>query len=96
MSRAQDLTLFVFMDALGWGLVKKHGFLADLLPYRQPVESVLGYSSTCVPTILTGRMPREHGHMAFFAYDPAKYPSGGRRAWRGCLRRWRGERACGG
>jgi predicted AlkP superfamily pyrophosphatase or phosphodiesterase len=74
MRQSRDLSLFVFVDALGWGLVEKHGFLADLLPYRQPVESVLGYSSTCVPTILTGRMPREHGHMAFFAYDPARSP----------------------
>ena len=35
MSRAKDLTVFVFVDALGWGLVQKHGFLG-FSPFARP------------------------------------------------------------
>ncbi len=62
----KTLSLFVFIDALGWELVKQSSFLDDLLPHRSPLDTVFGYSSTCEPTILTGKMPRDHGHFAFF------------------------------
>lgn len=71
---ARELALFVFVDALGSELAERHGVLGDLLPARGPVGTVLGYSCTCAPTILTGRMPREHGHFSFFAYDPPRSP----------------------
>jgi hypothetical protein len=70
----RKLSLFVFIDALGWELAERHGFLDDLLGARAPLATVLGYSSACDPTILTGRLPREHGHFAFFCYDPAASP----------------------
>ena len=38
------------------------------------LNTIFGYSSTCDPTILTGKMPREHGHFAFFAYNPDASP----------------------
>ena len=62
----KKLSLFVFIDALGWELAQQYSFLDDLLPRRSPLGTVFGYSSTCEPTILTGTMPREHGHFAFF------------------------------
>ena len=71
---ARELALFVFVDALGHELAERHRILADVLPSRRPVETVLGYSCTCAPTILTGRLPRDHGHFSFFAYDPARSP----------------------
>ena len=64
----------MFIDAFGWELVRRHEFLDDMLPYRSPLETVFGYSSTCHPTIITGRLPREHGHFTFFYYNPAKSP----------------------
>jgi Type I phosphodiesterase / nucleotide pyrophosphatase len=70
----QTLSLFVFVDALGWELVKRHDFLATLAPTRARLETVLGYSCTCDPTILTGRLPQEHGHFSFFAYAPKRSP----------------------
>jgi hypothetical protein len=73
-AEGKGLSLFVFIDALGWELVRRHGFLDDLLPTRAPLETIFGYSSTCDPTILTGVLPRDHGHFAFFAYDPARSP----------------------
>lgn len=70
-----EVALFVFIDAFGWELLKRHpDFLADELPFRSRLESVLGYSSTCDPTIITGLMPQDHGHFSFFAYAPEKSP----------------------
>ncbi len=69
-----SISLFVFIDALGWEILSAHPFLDDILTTRAPVESVFGYSSTCDPTIITGRMPHDHGHFSFFLYDPANSP----------------------
>lgn len=33
-----------------------------------------GYSCTAIPTILSGKRPDEHGHLAFYDYAPAKSP----------------------
>ena len=62
----KSLDLFIFIDALGWKQVQERDFLADLLPRRQKCGTVFGYSSTCDPTILTGKMPDEHGHFSCF------------------------------
>jgi len=68
------LDIFAFVDALGWEVLRGRTFLEDELPWRQPVRSVLGYSSACVPSILTGRMPRDHGHWSFFYCSPQTSP----------------------
>ena len=62
----KTLDLFIFVDALGWKQVQERDFLADLLPLRNRCQTVFGYSSTCDPTILTGKMPDEHGHFSCF------------------------------
>jgi len=66
--------IFVFIDALGWKQVGKYGFLDDLLPNRRRIEMQFGYSCTAIPTILSGKQPREHGHLAFYDWAPAKSP----------------------
>ncbi len=66
--------LYVFIDAFGWELLRSTSFLEDMLHVRQPVETIFGYSSTCDPTILTGVLPREHGHFSFYVYDPDHSP----------------------
>jgi hypothetical protein len=71
---APSLDLFVFADALGWVQAERRAFARDLLPVRQPCDTLLGYSSTCDPSILTGRLPQEHGHFSFFVYDPPRSP----------------------
>ena len=73
-SRKPPLTLCVFIDALGWEIVRNRPFLQDALPIRTPIETVFGYSCTCGPTILTGKMPRDHGHLAFWSYAPERSP----------------------
>ncbi len=70
----KTLSLFVFIDALGWELVRNRDFLEPEARIKKPLETVFGYSSTCDPTIITGAAPRDHGHFSFFVYDPAKSP----------------------
>ncbi len=76
-----SVDIFVFVDALGWRLAEERGFLRDLLPYRNPCDTIFGYSCTCDPTILTGRLPHEHGHFSFFAFDPQRSPFRWARRW---------------
>jgi predicted AlkP superfamily pyrophosphatase or phosphodiesterase len=70
----QRLSLFIMVDACGWEIVKNHPFLKDLAPNRRKLESVFGYSSTCVPSILSGRWPDEHRNWCYFIYDPKNSP----------------------
>lgn len=69
-----SLSLCIFIDALGWEILKAHNFLDDVLIHKKPLETIFGYSATCDPTILTGLLPRDHGHFSFYAYDPEHSP----------------------
>ncbi len=64
----------MFVDALGWEIVERHGFCRKSLPFRYPVKMQLGYSSTAIPTILSGKAPVEHKHFSFYYYDPVNSP----------------------
>lgn len=64
----------VFIDALGWEVLKNREFLELELPFRRKLRSVFGFSSACVPSILTGRTPRDHGHWSYFYYSPDTSP----------------------
>jgi len=68
------LPLFVFIDACGWEIIKEGAFARDFAPNRKQLESVFGYSSTCVPSILSGRWPVEHRNWCYFVYDPKNSP----------------------
>jgi hypothetical protein len=68
------LPLFVFIDACGWEIIKEDPFLNAVAPFRHRLQSVFGYSSTCVPSILSGRRPVEHRNWNYFVYDPAHSP----------------------
>jgi hypothetical protein len=74
MKYRQPISLFVLIDALGWQLLQTHDFLADLLPFRTRLRTVLGFSSGAIPTILTGLLPARHGHWNLIYYDPAGSP----------------------
>ncbi len=73
-SCAQQLHVFVLVDALGWQFIQKRDFLQDVLPYRTPLRTVLGFSSGAIPTILTGLPPARTGHWNLFYYDPQGSP----------------------
>ena len=66
--------VFVFVDALGWKQVVRYHFLEDLLPHRRSIEMQFGYSCTAIPTILTGKRPDAHGHLAFYDWAPERSP----------------------
>lgn len=64
----------MFIDALGWEIIKDTDFLKDLVPNRYRVQMQFGYSSTAIPTILTGEKPTAHKHLSFYYYAPEKSP----------------------
>jgi len=68
------LPLFVFIDACGWEIIKRDPFLTAAAPNRRRLSSVFGYSSACVPSILSGRWPVEHRNWNYFVYDPVHSP----------------------
>src|SRR5262245_9698387 len=68
------LPLFVFIDACGWEIIKSDPFVQKFAPNRKRLDSVFGYSSACVPSILSGRWPVEHRNWCYFVYDPQKSP----------------------
>ncbi|MGB7552036.1 MAG: alkaline phosphatase family protein [Chromatiaceae bacterium] len=72
--KAPKISMVVFIDALGWEVLKGRRFLEAQLPVRRKLRSVFGFSSACIPSILTGLLPREHRHWSFFYYSPKTSP----------------------
>jgi len=68
------LPLFVFVDACGWEIIKDDCFVTDLAPHRRRLRSVFGYSSACIPSILSGQLPVEHRNWCYFVHDPKNSP----------------------
>jgi len=68
------LPLFVFIDACGWEIIKNDPFVQKFAPNRKRLDSVFGYSSACVPSILSGRWPEDHRNWCYFVYDPQNSP----------------------
>ena len=68
------LPLFVFIDACGWEIIKDDPFAQSLASHRRRLQSVFGYSSACVPSILSGRWPEQHRNWSYFVYDPEHSP----------------------
>jgi Type I phosphodiesterase / nucleotide pyrophosphatase len=69
-----SLSIYVLVDALGWEIVRERPFLDDILVDRRWLATVLGYSSGAIPTLLSGRLPQEHGHWNCFYHAPAASP----------------------
>src|SRR5215470_751065 len=88
------LPLFIFIDALGWEILKGDPFVQGLTPYRHRLESVLGYSSACLPSILSGRWPVEHRNWSYFVYDPLRSPFRSLRALRWLPKALTSRRIC--
>jgi len=68
------LPLFIFIDACGWEIIRHDPFANDFAPDRKRLESVFGYSSACIPSILSGCWPEEHRNWCYFVYDPRNSP----------------------
>lgn len=76
------LPLFIFVDACGWEIIKQDPFACEFAPNRKRLNSVFGYSSACVPSILSGRWPDEHRNWCYFVFDPKNSPFKSLRALR--------------
>jgi len=74
VNRKPRLRIFVLIDALGWQFLEGRKFLCDLLSYRIPLRTVLGYSSGAIPSILSGLPPAQNGHWNLYYYDPEGSP----------------------
>ena len=72
--KRKTIEIFLFIDALGWKIVNDHKFLEDLLPYRKSAFMQFGYSSSAIPTILSGKTPAEHGHLGLFRFTRKDSP----------------------
>ncbi len=71
----KKLRLFLFIDAFGWEVSRRHPeFLNGLVRDSKPLETILGYSSACDPSIISGRTPSEHRLWSSFYYDPENSP----------------------
>lgn len=75
MEKASSLTLFIFIDAMGWEILERHpNFLKEIAPKRQRLRTVFGYSSACDPSIISGLLPHQHLHWSSFYYAPHSCP----------------------
>lgn len=66
--------VFVLIDAMGWAYVRDRDGLSDILPYKQELTTVLGFSSGAIPSILSGQLPQQNGHWNLFYFAPDKSP----------------------
>jgi hypothetical protein len=63
--KRKRVALFVMIDALGAEHLRTREFLPEL-PYRAALRTVLGFSCSCQPTLLSGKLPAQHGHGAMY------------------------------
>lgn len=74
-AKKEKLSLFIFIDAFGWEVKQRHPeFLKGLIKDSKPLETILGYSSACDPSIISGLTPGEHKLWSSFYYDPDGCP----------------------
>lgn len=67
-------TLFFLIDALGWEWIKDTPLLGEAATTRRPLKTVLGFSCSAIPSILTGKFPAEHGRWNLLYYSPQTSP----------------------
>ncbi len=71
----RQLSLFLFVDAMGWEVIQRHPeLLSQVAPNRKRLETIFGYSSACDPSIISGKLPNEHGLWSSFYYSPETSP----------------------
>lgn len=66
----KKLALYTFIDAFGHEIYKQHpDFLKDIVVDSKPLKSVLGFTNTCLPSILSGQYPQDHAQASLFFYS---------------------------
>lgn len=93
MGKNYDTALFILVDALGWEISQRVDFLKEQKFFKKKLRSILGYSSTCYPSIFTGKLPQEHNlwNSYFYSKNPVSpdwikyckyFPKKIRNSWR--------------
>ena len=59
------ISIVLIVDACGWLVAGRSPALQDLGHHRR-LRSVLGYSSACIPSLISGAWPEEHLHWSAF------------------------------
>ncbi len=73
--KREKVCVCVFIDALGWDIVQRHSkFLKSIAPERKELKTILGYSSACDPSIISGLLPYQHMLWSSFYYSPETSP----------------------
>lgn len=73
--KKKSIGLFFFIDAFGWEVYQRNRFfLQDIIHETRRLETILGYSSACDPSIISGLLPSEHGMWSSFYYSPKTCP----------------------
>jgi predicted AlkP superfamily pyrophosphatase or phosphodiesterase len=71
----KKIDLYIFIDSYGYELLKKSGRLHEKLIFEKPVKMQFGYSSTAIPSILTGVSPSVHQQFTFFYHIKDSFSS---------------------
>jgi len=68
--KKERLVIHTFIDAFGHEIYKQHPhFLQDIIKDKKALTSVLGFTNTCLPSILSGQYPQEHKQASLFFYS---------------------------
>jgi len=67
-------TIILLIDALGYEILKNSDFMRDSSALRSSLKTILGFSSSAIPTILTGKPPSDHNRWNLLFRSPATSP----------------------
>jgi hypothetical protein len=67
--------ILYFADGFSWQYVEDRPFMPEFWQERRPLQTLVGYSSTIIPSILTGRYPQETGMWTEYYLEPRKRSS---------------------
>ena len=74
-TKKKSIGLFFFIDAFGWEVYQRNRFfLSDIVKDSRRLDTILGYSSACDPSIISGLLPSEHRMWSSFYYSPDTCP----------------------
>jgi hypothetical protein len=64
-----------FSDAFAWSYVEQIDFMPDFWAERRPLETVLGYSSTILPCLVSGEPPQRTGIWTeYYRHERPQHP----------------------
>lgn len=74
MGNREKVVVCAFLSGFGWEMCRRYKFLDDYVTRKLPLTTFLGAEESCVPVILTGRLPFETGHLSPIVFDPQNSP----------------------